>query len=81
MKTFKEHLNDKEEVTASKFNLQEGALFGLAVERKLKAALSAIQSTDDTNKKLDILMKSLHFSIGNIALNLTSSKSTKKRYR
>jgi len=71
MKTYSEFMNEIEEP------LDESALHGIAVERKLKAALQAVKATDDANEKLDILMKALHFGIGSIALNLTKTQRRK----
>ena len=71
MKTYREF---RSELQAP---LDENVLYGIAIERKLKAALQAVKSTNDTNKKIDVLMKSLHFSIGSIALNLTAIRKRK----
>jgi len=66
MKTFKEFSDEQV--------LDEGVVFGIAIERKLKSALSKVQSTNDTNKKIDILMKAIHFSIGSLALQLQKGR-------
>jgi len=60
MKTYKQFTNNNQ-------SIDEGILFGIAIERKLKSALTKVKATDDTNEKLDILMKALHFSIGSLA--------------
>ena len=69
MKTYKEFTSDgpdsiDEGITAS----------GIFVERKLKAALNAVKATNNTNEKLDLIIKALHFSLGSIALTLTNNK-------
>jgi len=68
MKTYKEFTDEQ---------LDEGVIFGIAIERKLKAALTKVKATDNTNEKIDILMKALHFSIGSLAFEL--QKSRKRR--
>jgi len=71
MKTYKQFVDESITTEAT---IDEGLIFGIAVERKLKSALKKLQATDDTNEKIDILMKSLHFSIGSMAMNLNKSR-------
>jgi hypothetical protein len=70
MKTYKQFINESHQ-------LDEAALFGVAIERKLKATLSAVKATNDVGDKIDILTKGLHFSLGSLALNLTKTKRRK----
>ena len=55
-------------------DINEGIQFGIAIERVLKSSLNQVKATDDIGTKIDVLMKSLHFSLGSIALNLTKNK-------
>ena len=70
MKTYKQFLCDCQNTN----NIDEGLLFGVAIERKLKDTLRAVQSTDDVGKKINLLMKGLHFSLGSIAYELHKTR-------
>ena len=70
MKTYKELISQD----INKNTIDEGLIFGIAIERKLKATLKAVQATDDIGRKLDLLMKGLHFSLGGMAYELHKSK-------
>jgi len=74
MKTYKQFIDNKQNIEP----VDEGVLFGIAIERKLKSALLAVKATDDIGQKLDILMKSLHFSIGGLAYELQKRKKSKR---
>ena len=74
MKTYKEFTTNEPDSIDEGINAS-----GIFVERKLKAALNAVKSTDDTNEKLDLIIQALHFSLGSIALNLTTSNSKRRR--
>ena len=69
-KTYKEFISESQTDQI----LDEALVYGIAVERKLKVKMNQIHSTNDTNKKLDLLAEALHFSLGSIALNLTKNK-------
>jgi len=70
MKTYQEFMKQDVEL----YNVNEGLIFGIAIERKLKYTLQAVKSTNDINKKIDLLMKGLHFSLGGIAYELHKSR-------
>lgn len=70
MKTYRQLIKELE--TANK--IDEGILFGVAIERKLKAILSTIKVTDDVGEKINLLMKGLHFSLGGMAYELHKTR-------
>lgn len=73
MKTYKEFTSNEPEP------LDEGITAnGIFVERKLKAALNAVKATDDTNEKLDLIIKALHYALGSIALNTTTNNKRRR---
>ncbi|PHS69512.1 MAG: hypothetical protein COB23_06050 [Methylophaga sp.] len=74
MKTYKQFTHDIKVIEQT----NEGLLFAVAIERKLKSALTAVHSTNDIAKKIDILMKTLHFSLGSMAYQLQKSRKFKK---
>jgi len=69
-KTYKEFISEGNKDQT----LDESVVYGLAIERKLKVKMNQVHSTNDTNKKLDLIAEALHFSLGSIALNLTKNK-------
>jgi hypothetical protein len=70
MKTYKQFVQHD----ATTNNIDEGLMFGVAIERKLKAVLRDVRATDDVGDKIDLLMKGLHFSLGGMAYELHKTR-------
>ena len=70
MKTYKQFIQH----SAMTNNIDEGLIFGIAIERKLQRLLRVIKSTDDVGEKIDLLMKGLHFSLGSMAYELHKTR-------
>jgi len=76
MKTLKEFVSDKNQIADNELN--EITAMGVVSAVKLQKAVSRIKSTNDTNKKIDLLTKALVFSLGTLSLQL---QKTRKRRR
>jgi hypothetical protein len=70
MKTYKQFIQHD----ATTIKIDEGLIFGIAIERKLQRLLRDIKSTDDVGEKIDLLMKGLHFSLGGMAYELHKTR-------